>query len=278
MNPPDFTKDIDDLCSLFVEHNIPTQKPGFYDHPNFKAIEENDPAFLNCHARFVQQRPRDKAYDDRVKKLVPQIAKTLHQELEAEGRLGACVDLSMVFSRILDEEGIWNYVVKGALVLTFPRSITQNPIYFWPIDVYEGPSKDGHVWVSAPPFDVIDLTVRQQPYPNPAMRGLLEPFILLDRISPVKPERDDIVSAEAQALYLLETGNIPPDLHLKINPDLPDVFAAFSANEQRVGRVRMRYVPCGFGASEDALGGITNQRWNGRYGFEIYQDLIKGKI
>ena len=102
MNPPDFTKGLDDLCALFAEHNIPIQKPGFYDHPNFKAIEENNPAFLNCHARFVQQQPRDKAYDDRVKILVPKIAKTLHQELEAEGRFGACVDLSMVLSRILD--------------------------------------------------------------------------------------------------------------------------------------------------------------------------------
>ena len=52
----------------------------------------------------------------------------------AEGRLGACIDLSMVLSRILDAEGIWNYVVKGSLTLTFPRSVQPGPIYFWPID------------------------------------------------------------------------------------------------------------------------------------------------
>ncbi len=182
----------------------------------------------------------------------------------------------MVLSRVLDAEGIWNYVVKGSLTLTLPRSVRPDPIYFWPIDV--GEPKDGHVWVSAPPYDVIDLTVSQQPYSNPAKPRMLPPYVALDTINPVTPTVDDIVSAEFQTLMRHQYGVIPPDLHFQLNSTLRDVFAGFPANERRVGRVRMRYVPCAFGASEDPLEEITNQRWNGRYGFEIYRDMIRSQI
>lgn len=276
MKTPNFLKDYDELCTLFTGCRIPTDKPGFYDHPRFLAAEKSDPIYLNCYARFVQQRPRDDKYEARVRRVVPRVAKILHRELEAEGRLGACVDMSMVLSRILDEEQIWNYEVKGALTLTFPRLIQRDPIYFWPMDI-DGP-KDGHVWVSAPPYNVVDLTVREQPYPNPTMGKMIAPFVLLDSIRPVEPTVDDIVSAEARMLVRRQYGVIPPDLHFQENPTLRDVFAGFPANESRIGGVRMRYVPCAFGASEKPLEGITNQRWNGRYGFEIYRDMIKGQV
>ena len=222
--------------------------PGFYDDPAFLAAEQADPTFLNRYARFAQQRPRDEEYEARVRRVVPQIAGILHRELEAEGRLGACVDMSMVLSRILDAEHIWNYEVKGSLTLTFPRSVRRNPIYFWPIDT--GETRDGQVWVSAPPYDVVDVTIRQQPYPNSTMREILAPYVLLDSINSVEPTVDDIVSADVQMIVRRENGFIPPDLHFHLNPYLRDVFAAFPANERRVGRVRMRYVPCAFGASD----------------------------
>ena len=106
---------------------------------------------------------------------------------------------------------------------------------------------------------------------------MLPPYIALDTINSVVPTVDDIVSTEFQTHWRLENSVISPDLHFHLNPALRDVFAGFPANERRVGRVRMRYVPCAFAASEDLLEGITNQRWNGRYGFEIYRDMIQGQ-
>lgn len=275
MPTPNFLKDFDELCALFSAQGIPMVGPGFYDHPNFLMVERSDPTFLNCYARFVQQRPRDETYEARVRRVVPRVAEILHRELEAEGRLGACIDLSMVLSRILDAEGIWNYMVKGSLTLTFPRSVRPGPIYFWPMD--EGDFEAGHVWISAPPYDVIDLTVRQQPYPKPAMRRMLAPYVALDTITSVAPTIVDIVSEEIQMQVRRQRGYVPPDLHFHLNPILRDVFVGFPANEKRIGRVRMRYVPCAFSASNEPLEEITNQRWNGRYGFEIYRDMIKGQ-
>ena len=276
MQTPNFLMDYHELCAFFAGHGIPTEAPGFYDHPTFLAAEQADPTFLNCYVRFVQQRPRDEEYEAQVRRVLPQIAEILQRELVAEGRLGACVDMSMVLSRILDAEHIWNYEVKGSLTLTFPRSVRRDPIYFWPIDI--GEPRDGHVWVSAPPYDVVDVTIRQQPYPNSTMRDIVAPCVLLDSISSVEPTVDDIVSTDARMIVRRETGFIPPDLHFHLNPNLRDVFAGFPANERRVGRVRMRYVPCAFGASEGPLDEITNQRWNGRFGFEIYRDLIRDQV
>ena len=276
MNTPDFLKNYDDLCAQFTIQGIPFDKPGFFDHPKFRSIEKTNKLFFGCYARFVQRRPRTAAYNDRVRQIVPKIAEILHNELEAEGRLGACVDLSIVLSRILDEEKIWNYPVKGALTLSFPSSVQPNPIHICPMDI--GTQKVGHVWVAAPPFNVIDLTVRQLRYPKSAIRESLPRYVLLDKINPIEPTSDELVSKAVQAIARVHNRSVPPDLHFLIDPNLHDVFEAFAANQSEVGQVYMRYIPTGFDISNKPLKQITTQKWNGRCGFEIYRDLITGHV
>lgn len=186
------------------------------------------------------------------------------------------MDLSIVLSRILDEEKIWNYPVKGALTLSFQPSVHPNPIYICPMDI--GAQKIGHVWVAAPPFNVIDLTVRQLRYPKSAIRKSLPRYVLLDKINPIEPTLDEIVSTAVQSIARVENRSVPPDLHFQIDPNLHDVFEAFAANQSEVGQVHMRYIPTGFGLSNKPLKHLTNQEWNGRCGFEIYRDLIDGRV
>lgn len=270
---PHFAQNDEDLSRLFASHHIPTDQPAFYDHPNFIAIEQTDPQFLNCYASFVRQRPRTAEYDNKVKEVVPRIAAILHRELVAEGRLGACMDMSAMLSRILEKEGIWNYIVKGALTLRFPDNPTMEPQYFWSIDTQPNTS---HAWVAVPPFDVIDLTVKQQPYKSQRIPDRLPDYVLLDTMQPYTPEVEDICSAEIRQ-QAKRQGRPIKDLHFTLDPNLRDVFASFPANEKRINQVLLRYSPCAFTVPGGPLEALKAQRWNGRYAHELYEELIRQK-
>ena len=105
----------------FLVRQIPLNSPGFYDHPSFMEVERGNPSYLNNYARFVHDRQRTPAYDEHVRQTVPIVARVFHEHLKANGRLGACVDISGVLSRALEMEGVWNFVVKGSLTIEFPR-------------------------------------------------------------------------------------------------------------------------------------------------------------
>lgn len=139
---------------------ISTANPGFFDQPAFRAAEEGDPEYLCNYARFIDARHYTPEYLDRARREIPEIAEPLHQALKRDGRLGACIDLSMVLSRILEREGFWNYMVSGCLTQTFPSKYGFPPRYIWAVD--RGNAKAPHVWVVAPPFLVVDLTVSMQ--------------------------------------------------------------------------------------------------------------------
>lgn len=56
----------------FLDRQIPIELPGFYDHPNFMAVERGNPNYLNNYARFVHDRRRTHAYDEHVRQTVSQ--------------------------------------------------------------------------------------------------------------------------------------------------------------------------------------------------------------
>lgn len=146
--------------------NLDTSRPGFYDDAAFLAAERGDPKLLEAYAGFVDGLTLDQDYFKYARERVRETASFLLKELKADGRQGACIDLASAVSRFLERQGVWNYLVKGALTLSFPASSGLSSKHFWPIG--NGPSASGataaHVWVRAPPFVVVDLTVAMQPY------------------------------------------------------------------------------------------------------------------
>jgi hypothetical protein len=119
------------------------------------AIEQKDSSFLDEYARFVHRKPCDVAYLQRAEQIINIVAAELYRGLVIEGRLGGCIDTSMTMGRILDLYGVWNYVVRGSLRITFPAGSGHDPFCFWPIDENDGSGREyGHKWLVAPPFSV----------------------------------------------------------------------------------------------------------------------------
>ncbi len=258
----------------FESRCIPIDRPGFYDHPAFTAMEGQDPRYLNNYARFVQRKVYDKAYLSRVRSEVPFIAELFRTELVKNGRLGACVDASMALSRILDSEGFWNYCVKGALTVTYPRGSGQSPSRFYSID--EGNFAAGHAWIVAPPFHVLDITIKQQPY-NPACLPHLPDSILAEHGEPLRPQPEHVMSPIVIA-HFRSRGVSRSKMLEASTPGLGRFLATFPPYMVKWQQTDLDYVTVAIGASDKPLKEIVNMRYEGRYAIEVYEQIIKPQL
>ena len=74
---------------------------------------------------------------------------------------------------MLEREGVWNYVVSGSLIITFPGGSGFAPYTFRTTDLHRGTAIDcSYHWVVAPPFQVIDIAIQTCQYPYPFMHLL----------------------------------------------------------------------------------------------------------
>lgn len=145
------------LSRLFGNRRISPDQVGFYNDPTFLAAERVDPAFLEFYGAWVRARSRDAAYDGHVRRIVPKIAEIIADEIIRDGQLGVCIDASMMLTKMFEIEGVWCYAAKGSLTVSAPD--LGEPTHFWMID--DEPAA-GHVWVVAPPFEIVDVTLKGQ--------------------------------------------------------------------------------------------------------------------
>ena len=258
-----------DLENIFQRFHIDYKKPGFYDSQEFLFQEQRDHSFLEKYAEYVNVQTYPSTYLDRASREIPFIAQLLHQELIKDGRLGACVDVSMVLSRILEREGFWNYTTKGSLTITFPKNSGLEKKYFWTVD--NGEHSAGHSWVVAPPFTVIDLTLKQQPYKQNEQK-LVSDYICSEQKIEASIDEIDVISpsilldAEMQGF----TGN-----KLKfVSTNFLNISERFPALQIEKENNFYKYVTVAISASEDPLETITTLKLSNRIGIEIYNDLI----
>jgi len=164
-----------ELTKLFDALGIPTDKPGFYDHPNFIKRERENPLFLESYRQFVALKQFDSHYLDRVRKIVPSLSQYLFDHLQRDGRLGACAGVSSAMSRMLDELGIWNFPTAGGIPIDFPidSGIGRSGI---PVLVAEKVDVT-HSWLTAPPFQIVDLTIQAQHW-NMGEETILAGFVM----------------------------------------------------------------------------------------------------
>lgn len=258
-----------DLENIFKRFNIDYKKPGFYDSQEFLFQEQRDYSFLEKYAEYVNVKDYSTNYLERANFEIPFIAQLLHQELIKDGRLGACVDVSMVLSRILEREGFWNYTTKGSLTITFPKNSGLEKKYFWTVD--NGEHSAGHSWVVAPPFMVIDLTLKQQPYKQNEQK-LISDYICSTQKTETSIDELDVISpsilldAELQGLK----GN-----KLKfVGTNFLNISERFPALQIEKENNFYKYITVAISASENPLETITTLKLSNRIGIEIYNDLI----
>ena len=267
-----FTNLLDDISKDFINEGISIEHPGFYDDPLFMKVERERPIYLNNYARYVQLKEYDDDYLILCEAKFKLICDILHDELVKDGRIGACIDLSMVLGRILEKVGIWNYVVKGALTIRFPSSTAIPDVYFWPIDTNED-SSAGHVWVSAPPFNVIDLTIGMQPF-STKKRKFIPDVIIEKAINPIEIEFSDICSNEVSYQVMMEGDECTIDTVYRINPVLESFFQTFPASNYNINGTEFKYIPCAIGQSDKPLEEITSLELSNMTGYEVYRDKI----
>ncbi|BAL97221.1 hypothetical protein [Rubrivivax gelatinosus] len=258
----------------FLARRVPLDSPGFYDHPNFMEVERANPCYLNNYARYVHDRQRTPAYDEHVRQTVPIVARVFHEHLKANGRLGACVDISGMISRALEMEGIWNFVVKGSLTIEFPREAKIAPKFFWSVDA--GQFTAAHAWVVAPPYFIVDVAIRLQPYSEGEERYLPE-VICSYAETLTTGTLDDVVSPEVRTC--LAFMGIPKARQLsKASPNTPNFMKVFPARLFKFGETAMKFVPVATTAPDTRFQDMCAMLFDGKTGFELYASDVKAAL
>jgi hypothetical protein len=266
------------LRKEFSEAGIPTDSPGFYEHRAFVRREQKEPAYLDNYARFVQWQSYSPAYLEKAEQIVHVVIAELQLALKLDANQKAFDETPLVISRILEREGIWNYLVGGTLTITFPSGSGFEPVSFWSVDMHKGARREsGHRWVFAPPFQVIDLTILSQdcqlscmhllPKLVMEMRGETEAVGLAEVLSPAAIEE---IRRAGQSL---EEGidRFIPGYRERFAPDFP---AALAGN----GGARLKYIPTAAAVSEADLEQLQGFRSNGRTASQIYDREIKPRL
>jgi hypothetical protein len=273
MNP--FTSTYEDLAEDFRGRGISFDSPGFCDDPSFFEVERGDPQYLNHYAAFVAKRPYEPNYLARAKVIIDNAVSLLHAELVEHGRLGACVGISEILFRILEQEKVWSCCIKGSLTITFPRKTGIGTSYFWSAD--HGNFVAGHVWLYAPPYTVVDISVKQQPYRGNEANYIPDRILTTDT-RPVIVTDEDIISPPVR--MDLSAYGVPPHQHLKeVAPLIPDIFEAFPAvSVPGLKGSSLKYSPVAIHAPEDKLPYLENMLFQGLTPWQLYHSQFAGKL
>lgn len=233
---------------LLSRLGIDISDPRLVDSKEFVRAERTTPNLLDAHADFVQGRSYDEEYVRHARQVVSAAAAFMYEELEADGRLSACVDASVVLSRFLRDLGIWNYAVKGSLRVDFPDG-REEPTYFAAVVPPHNPALAGHVWIYAPPFQVVDVTATLQPYQRGELASVDGPVLAEEVVEGHYNLADlfDMELLEAPSFY-----GVPPTVEVfrRQQPELFSRILKYGVHEVSAGGWSLTYVACGITAGE----------------------------
>tara|TARA_E500000305_G_scaffold90306_1_gene77559 strand:- start:168 stop:1025 length:858 start_codon:yes stop_codon:yes gene_type:complete len=251
---------------------IDTTRFGFFDQPAFLAAERGESAFLEQYALWVQTRPRTADYDARVRNIVPRLAEFLADLFEREDMQRSCVHVSSMMQRILDRLGVWSFGLKGSMISEVAREDLWRGQAVCDVSDFPG-AELGHAWVVAPPFVIVDGTIRLQNVAGDPMNAFTPPIVAVEDAPLIKPTLDDVVSAEVQALHQRREGRLDSQLHHRLVPQLRAFGSAFPSREARFGDLALRYVPAGVRISDVGLEEI-NGAGEKLKGDEVWNDHV----
>ena len=258
------------LERAFSNRNIPFDAPGFCDHPAFLEAERKDARFLELYARYVEARTYDEDYLTHAAAKIQAAAQAMEEAVRADGRSGACVDGSGMLGRMLDRLAVWNYVAKATLTIHFPAASGLTPRYFWVLD--EGNFVASHAIVVAPPFGIVDVTVRHQGY-DATQASHLPYTVIADDWSPVAWAPDDL--ANSAILAALAARRIPFEAYVqKTEPQMLEVMRALPPREVLINDTRLKYVIVAIGGFTEPLEGITGYKPGGRTALQIFDQDV----
>jgi len=176
----------------FTQRKIKFFQPGIHDQPAFLAAEQSNPRALEFMARYVEARNYSNLELDDARRKICVAAEAVAAWLSRDGRAGQCVTAASSLSRMLDEMGIWNYTAKANVSVHFPPEVGSSERYFYSVD--EGMPQAPHAVVVAPPFTIIDPSIKFQAYETVAMGASLPKLVISDEMLPYRPRYREMVS------------------------------------------------------------------------------------
>jgi hypothetical protein len=244
--------------------NLDTSRPGFYDDPAFLAAEKQDPRLLEAYGSHIDQLQLDDGYLAYARARVRETAAFLVDRLWMDPRRGACVDVSLVLGRFLERQGVWNYGVRGAVAISFPPKSRLRPYH-----MRRRGDVPGHVWLRAPPFRVVDLTIALQDYSNGEERHL-QKFIIEESARAGAPIVADLLDDGDRLALRASLGR---------EPRVADVttFVTKSWTVRRA-EVDVRYTPTGVTALDGTVEGAKNLQLSGKYPGELWSEFQREKV
>ena len=199
----------------------------------------------------------------------------LHEHLKKNGRQGACIDITGILARILEKHGVWCVCIKGSCTIEFPASSNEEKTYFWSVD--QGEFAAAHSWLFAPPFNIVDITIREQDYSGKKKNYI--PKIVLDKKgSNSKAEIEDIISPSI--VTNLRMRGIPTEELLELSAtQMIDVQQYFPVKiVDGISGTKLKYCPVAIHASEEPLQGFKNMNFRGKTPYKLYTKYFKGKL
>lgn len=259
---------LEEIEKLLTKKKIPFDAPGFYDHPNFIKEESKNAKFLELYAAYVYKRKYSNEYLQYAESTIIKISEIFSEAIQRNKRLGACIDTSFTVSRILDRYGIWNFCIKGCLTILFPEKAKLKNANFWQIDV--GNFEAAHAWLFCPPFSVLDLTVKYQPYNSNEVKYL--PKYVANRVMSIgKPILSDVASPVAELAFGKTL------LISKFNEYLR-FQKVINTLDFTVSNTKFRYVPIAMGLSSEPLEQFRSLKLDGLYSYDFYIRNIKDAV
>lgn len=265
------------LEDWFVQRGIDPSRPGVHDTPAFLRAEARDPGALNQVARLVEARSYTADELQQSERKILAAATAVADRIARDGRRGLCVTASSVLSRMLDELGVWNYTAKSNLTVYFPRTVSANSLSFHAVDTRQVEAP--HAIVVAPPFTVIDVTVKHQMYEKQAMVQWLPMMAATKEFRPYRVTPDELISPEMQAIVRRNGMTINGFLAsnssamMKIMKQLPSREVALEGG-------RLGYAIAGVGGFQERLREIPeeNARIDGLTPLQIFEQDVLPKL
>lgn len=257
-----------EIKALLIKKKIPFNTPGFYDHENFINEEKKDPKFLELYAAYINKRNYSDQYLAQAEQTIKEICTLFYNSIRNNRKLGACVDVSTVISRVLDKLGVWNCVIKGSLTISFPNGANLPQTHFWAIDT--GDFTAPHAWVYAPPFNVIDLTIKYQHYQKNEADYLPNYFIGKSN-ERYHPQISDIYNP------IIVKTNDKKLIENHLNQIIKFQKYIYSTGYTSDG-TKLKFIPIATGISDVSLEKIQNIKFDNLYPYDFFKKNILHKI
>jgi len=226
----------------------------------------------------VQWQSYSPAYVDKADKVVHIVAAELQLAMQLDPNQSSYDSSPLVISRMLEREGIWNYVVHGAASVAFPPGSGYEPHGFPAVNAKRGMIKSpGYTWVVAPPFWVIDLSIQTQDFPHPV--GHLLPRLLLEKdVEPADSSPEELLTAAAIDEIQQEGLSLQEGLD-RYAPGFLDRFSIdFPACTFQRAETQFKFIPMKVVTTEESLEQFKAFTSKGRSAMDIYEQEIKPRL